>query len=69
MQLPILILPHLWLILENKGEEFEIERKEKILFKDFLDNHAFKKLKIAYEKFKESSKKLYELVEKFIVSL
>ena len=47
-----------------KGEEFEIERKEKILFKDFLDNHASKNLKIAHEKFKESSKKLYELVEK-----
>ncbi|WP_157209544.1 hypothetical protein [Methanotorris igneus] len=47
-----------------KGEPFEVERIEPILFEDFLKNHATEELKNAHKKFKESSKKLYESTEK-----
>jgi hypothetical protein len=46
-----------------KGQKFNIERNEPILFNDFLENHASEELIISHKKFKESCKRLYELTE------
>ncbi|ADC69322.1 hypothetical protein MFS40622_0634 [Methanocaldococcus sp. FS406-22] len=45
------------------GQSLAIERKEEILFNDFLENHASEELIISHKKFKESCKILYELTE------
>ncbi|EHP83824.1 hypothetical protein [Methanotorris formicicus] len=41
-----------------KVEDFDIERTEKILFKDFLENHASKELKESFKYFKKYCEKL-----------
>ena len=48
---------------EYKGQKFNIEINEPILFNDFLENHASKELIISYKKFNESCKRLYEATE------